>query len=215
MSSDQIFKDARREYEKGALDESSIAACPFTQFRDWLEAAMRTESNEGNACALATVGSEGSPSVRMVLLKSYTPEGFVFFTNYESKKGRDLEANAAAALLFYWPTLERQVRIEGSVEKIAAAESDSYFYSRPRGAQLSAAVSTQSRVASSRRELELAYERLEQRVGEGVVSRPSTWGGYRVVPNMFEFWQGRESRLHDRLRYLPDGSSWRIERLWP
>lgn len=215
MSSDQIFKDARREYERGVLDEASVAACPFAQFRGWLDVAMRTEPNEGNACALATVGGDGRPSARMVLLKSYTTEGLVFFSNYESRKGQDLEAHSAAALLFYWPTLERQVRIEGHVVKITSSESDSYFYSRPKGAQLSAAVSKQSKVAHSRQELDRAYQSLERQVGEGAVTRPSTWGGYRVVPNMFEFWQGRESRLHDRLRYLSDGNSWRIERLWP
>jgi len=215
MSSDQIFKNARREYEKGALDESSVTACPFEQFRGWFDVAMRLESNEGNACALATVGADSKPSVRMVLLKAFDTRGAVFFTNYESRKGRELEGNPRAALLFYWPNMERQVRIEGAVEKLLASETDSYFYSRPKRAQLSAAVSLQSKVALSRQEIDLAYQRLEEEVGDAQVARPPHWGGYRLKPDAFEFWQGREGRLHDRLRYLPHGAAWSIERLWP
>jgi len=215
MSSKDIYKDTRKEYTKGQLDEVSISASPFEQFSQWLNDAATSGHIEPTACALGTAGTDGSPSVRMVLLKSFNESGFVFFTNYTSKKGRHLATNPKAALLFHWPILERQVRIEGRCEKISAEESDQYFYSRPRGAQLGAAVSLQSQQAQSRQTIEDSYKKLEQQVGEGRVPRPDTWGGYRLIPNEFEFWQGRESRLHDRIRYIRAQSAWERSRLWP
>ena len=169
-----------------------------------------------NACAIATVGKDLRPSVRMVLLKSLEEQGFVFFTNYESQKGRQIAQNSFGSMLFYWASLERQVRIEGRFEMVSAAESDSYFAVRPRTAQLRAAVSRQSEVVSSRAELEGAYAEAERRSGGAPIVRPAHWGGYRLLPESFEFWQGRESRLHDRIRYSQlRGGLWRIERLWP
>lgn len=215
MSSDDIFKGVRKEYERGALDETSIDASPFVQFKSWLEHALASGQEEPNACALATTGTDGQPSVRMVLLKSFNESGFTFFTNYLSSKGHQLASNPKAALLFYWPFLERQVRIEGVCEKVSATDTDSYFYSRPKGAQIGAAISLQSKVVASRAVIEEAYRELESNVGDGQIVRPEGWGGYRLVPHKFEFWQGRESRLHDRLRYEDRASAWKIERLWP
>lgn len=215
MSSDDLFKGLRKEYEQGALRESEVSDSPFVQFKEWFHVAMSREGYEPNACALATASRDGAPSVRMVLLKAFDDRGFVFFTNYESQKGMHIMANPQVALLFYWPALERQVRIEGVCEKVSDGEADSYFASRPKSARLGAVVSSQSRVASSREEIEESYEQLVRRVGDGDVQRPSHWGGYRVVPIRFEFWQGRESRLHDRLRYEQESQGWRIERLWP
>jgi pyridoxamine 5'-phosphate oxidase len=215
MSSDEIFKGVRKEYEQGSLDEGAIARCPFEQFRVWLDEAIEAGHIEPNACALGTVGADGQPSVRMVLLKSFDASGFVFFTNYLSRKGRQISANPRASLLFYWPLLERQVRIEGRCEKVSEEETDRYFYGRPKGAQLGAAVSQQSESVESRLVIDEAYQKLVEGVGDGRVERPRHWGGYRLVPHEFEFWQGRESRLHDRIRYLPQGSSWETSRLWP
>lgn len=215
MSSDDIFKGVRKEYERGALDESSSSSDPFAQFTTWFDDALRSGQEEPNACALATSGSDGQPSVRMVLLKSFKEGGFTFFTNYLSRKGQQLASNPKASLLFYWPSLERQVRIEGICEKIPAADTDAYFYSRPKGSQLGAAISLQSQVVASREAIDEAYRKLESDIGDGRVRRPEGWGGYRLVPTTFEFWQGRESRLHDRLRYEKDVSFWKISRLWP
>lgn len=215
MTSDDVFREARKEYEKGTLEESAMATCPFRQFSRWFEEAVASGYVEPNACALGTVGSDGQPSVRMVLLKSHDMRGFVFFTNYLSRKGVQLEANPLASLLFYWPLMERQVRIEGRCEKVSDAETESYFYARPKGAQLGAAVSHQSQVVESRVVIDQAYQQLSQEVGEGRVSRPTHWGGYRVIPHEFEFWQGRESRLHDRIRYTLRAAIWETSRLWP
>jgi pyridoxamine 5'-phosphate oxidase len=151
----------------------------------------------------------------MVLLKAVDDRGFSFFTNYESVKGQQISQNAYGSMLFYWASLERQIRIEGSFEFLTAAESDSYFASRPRGAQLGAIVSKQSRVVASRRELEAAFSEAERAIGSEPLTRPAHWGGYRLVPTQFEFWQGRESRLHDRVRYLKTANTWVAERLWP
>ena len=215
MSSGDIFKSVRKEYERGALLEEHVSPDPFEQFRGWFDAAVVSEREEPNACALATVGGDLQPSVRMVLLKSFDERGFVIFTNYHSAKGRQIEQNPLVSLLFYWSSLERQIRVEGRCELVSASEADTYFASRPRGSQLGAAVSRQSEVASSRQAIDDAYVALERSVGEDEVPRPEHWGGYRIVPAKFEFWQGRESRLHDRLVYVHRDAAWELARLWP
>jgi pyridoxamine 5'-phosphate oxidase len=195
------------------LDEAELDPDPLRQFAAWFEDAGAAGVRAPEAMALATATADGGPSVRMVLMKSFDEHGFVFFTGYESRKGAELSANSRAALLFYWDPLGRQVRIEGPVERVAEAESDAYFASRPRGAQISATVSPQSRVVESRARLEAAAAELEARGGE--LRRPPAWGGFRVAPESYEFWQHRANRLHDRLRYRRDGGAWTIERLGP
>ena len=194
------------------LDETGVDPDPLRQFAAWFEeagAAVRAPE----AMAIATAAADGRPSVRMVLLKGFDERGFVFFTGYESRKGGELTANPRAALLFHWDPLGQQVRIEGPVERVSEAESDAYFASRPRGAQISASVSPQSRVVESRAALEAAAAELEARGGE--LPRPPTWGGFRLAPETYEFWQHRANRLHDRVRYSRDGDAWKIERLGP
>ena len=189
---------------------------PLAQFRAWFDAAGASEAQLAEAAALATATATGAPSVRMVLVKAVAGDGFVFYTGYESRKGGELDENPQAALLFYWPALGRQVRVEGPVERVAAAESDAYFESRPRGSRLSAAASEQSRPVAGRRELEERVARLGEELGEGPVTRPGRWGGYRLTPRAYEFWQHRDDRLHDRFRYAPEpGGGWAIERLQP
>jgi pyridoxamine 5'-phosphate oxidase len=210
------FSKTRIEYQKGELDIDSIESDPFAQFRRWYEQALEVDKHEPNACALATVGADLQPAVRMVLLKGLDQRGFVFFSNYLSRKGRELEHNNRAALAFYWGNLERQVRIEGVVERVSEAENDEYFARRPRDSQFGSAVSRQSEVATSRQELERAMAELRRSVGDGPVPRPAHWGGYRLVPTCFEFWQGRENRLHDRFQYTAQAAgTWKVERLWP
>jgi pyridoxamine 5'-phosphate oxidase len=204
----------RQNYDVGALDEADADADPFRQFTRWFDEALNADLMEPNAMALATVDAHGRPGSRMVLLKGVDEKGFVFFTNYESRKGLDLAANPMAALLFWWDRLHRQVRVEGRVEKVEDAESERYFQSRPYGSRIGAAASPQSRVIGSRAELEERFRALEAAHPEDL-PRPAHWGGFRVVPDHFEFWQGRESRLHDRLVYRPAGDAWRIERLAP
>jgi len=195
------------------LDETAVDPDPLRQFAAWFEEAGAAGVRAPEAMALATATSDGRPSVRMVLLKGFDERGFVFFTGYESRKGAELAANPRAALLFHWDALGRQVRIEGTVERVSEAESDAYFRSRPRGAQISASVSPQSRVVESRASLEARAAELEARGGE--LPRPPTWGGFRLAPETYEFWQHRANRLHDRLRYSRDGDAWKIERLAP
>ncbi|ARP87701.1 pyridoxamine 5'-phosphate oxidase [Bordetella genomosp. 9] len=208
--------DLRQSYEKNVLLESDAAASPFDQFAVWFDEALAAQVPEPNAMTLATVDAQGRPSARIVLVKGADARGFVFYTNYESRKGQDLAANPRASLLFFWQPLERQIRIEGTVEKTTAEESDAYFHSRPLGSRLGAWASRQSRPVS-REALEAALRECEQRYGD-TPPRPAHWGGYRLVPDRFEFWQGRPSRLHDRLVYEPDAaaaSGWRIVRLSP
>ncbi len=198
------------------LSEADLAPDPFAQFQAWFDTALAAGLPEPNAMTLATATPDGRPSARMVLIKGVDSRGFVFYTNYESRKGRELEANPWAALVFYWPELERQIRIEGRVERVAAEESDAYFASRPLGSRLGAWASPQSQVIPGRDVLEARLRDLEARFASGDVPRPPHWGGYRVVPEAVEFWQGRPSRLHDRLRYTRQADGrWAIERLAP
>jgi pyridoxamine 5'-phosphate oxidase len=206
--------DARRDYLGEPLNESDSDADPFAQFARWFEQARQTEVDP-TAMALATATRDGRPSVRNVLLKGVDPRGFVFYTNYESRKARELEATGRASLLFTWRSLERQVRVDGTVERVTAAESDAYFATRPIESRLSVYASKQSEVVDSRDTLELLFNAARERF-EDTVPRPDWWGGYRVIPDEFEFWQGRPSRLHDRLRYQGGpGGPWRRERLAP
>jgi pyridoxamine 5'-phosphate oxidase len=207
--------DLRREYAKARLDEGTVSADPITEFARWFEEAVKAEVEEPNAMTLATASTDGIPSARIVLLKGFDQRGFVFFTDYRSQKGAELEQNPRAALVFYWPELERQVRITGVVSTIARAESEVYFRTRPRGSRISAWVSHQSQVIASRKQLEERIPELESRFPGDEVPLPPYWGGFRLAPAAMEFWQGRPSRLHDRIRYLRDGGAWRIERLSP
>jgi pyridoxamine 5'-phosphate oxidase len=210
------LRDLRLNYERGVLDEATVASDPFAQFAAWFEEAARTDGVvEPNAVTLASVAADGQPAARVVLLRGYDPRGFVFFTNYESRKGRELDGAGKASLLFWWGQLERQIRIDGAVERIAAAESDDYFARRPRGHRLSAWASQQSAVVASRDVLEAQMRAAAERFAGGDVPRPPYWGGYRVVPAAFEFWQGRRNRVHDRIAYVRDGEGWRRERLSP
>lgn len=206
----------RKDYLRGELDESTVDVDPVVQFGTWLDEAIQAKLIEANAMTVATVGEDGQPAARTVLLKSFDLNGFVFATSYASQKGQQISATHRASLLFYWPALERQVRIGGRIEKVSAEDSDALYYARPVDARISAIISPQSQVIPNR-------EYLAQRVAEVKASlpdgqgpqRPDTWGGYRIVPQMFEFWQGRQNRLHDRIRYRRDGENWIIERLAP
>jgi pyridoxamine 5'-phosphate oxidase len=209
-------KHIRVDYGKHALDESHVLADPIAQFARWFDDAVNAKCAEPNAMVVATANSSGVPSARVMLLKGFDEQGFVFFTNYTSKKAADLEKNPHVALVFFWHDLERQVRIEGSIEKVSRQESEVYFYSRPRESQIGAWTSHQSRAIKSRRELEKREKELIARFGDGPVPFPDFWGGYRVAPATIEFWQGRASRLHDRLVYHKErDGSWTISRLEP
>jgi len=199
---------------RAGLSEAGADSDPFRQFERWFEDALRARLPLPNAMTLATVTAAGAPSARIVLLKGIERGGFVFYTNYRSRKGRELEARADACLISFWPELERQVRIEGGVEKVAEAEADDYYATRPLGARLSAWASAQSERVADRAALEAALEEAQRRYGERP-PRPPHWGGYRVIPDSFEFWQGRADRLHDRLLYRREASDWTIERLAP
>jgi pyridoxamine 5'-phosphate oxidase len=209
------FHKLRKDYKLQTLDEAGADANPLTQFARWLAEAVASGIIEPNAMTVATSTKDGKPSARILLLKGYDENGFVFYTNYGSRKGDELAANPQAALLFYWAELERQVRIEGSVEKVSREQSEVYFGTRPRAAQLGACGSPQSRVVAGREELEKGLQEVQQKWGDEKISCPKNWGGYRVKPERFEFWQGRQNRLHDRLLYTPKGKGWKMERLAP
>lgn len=211
----RTLSELRQEYALGALSRTSVDPDPWRQFQRWLQEAVASQLPEPNAMILATVDAAGQPSARAVLLKDLDDQGFVFFTNYLSPKGEQLAANPQAALVFLWQELQRQVRIEGVVHRVSAEESEAYFHSRPLGARLGAAASRQSQPVADRRTLEDRFRQLSEQYPAGQIPRPAHWGGYRLVPLMLEFWQGRENRLHDRLRYRRQDGGWIIERLEP
>ena len=207
--------DLRREYARARLDEKDVSHDPIVEFARWFAEAQEAQVGEPNAMTLATSTVAGSPAARIVLLKGFDQRGFVFFTDYRSRKGAELDANPRAALVFFWGELERQVRITGTVERTSKQDSEAYFRTRPLGSRLGAWVSHQSVVIPGRAQLESGLREVEERFLGGEVPLPPHWGGYRVRPEEIEFWQGRESRLHDRIRYTRDGDRWRIERLSP
>lgn len=208
--------DKRKVYEKSQLIESEIKENPIEQFRDWfLDASSNPTVSEANAMAISTVENDGCPRIRMVLLKEYTYEGFIFYTNYESRKGKSIDKTHKACLHFFWPGLERQIIIKADVEKIPENLSDGYFHSRPKGSQLGAVVSPQSEVIPNREFLEIKLKELEAQFINSEIPRPENWGGYIAKPYEIEFWQGRPNRLHDRIIYTLKDMDWEISRLAP
>jgi len=210
-----ILHDLRKDYSTGGLTEADAGGDPFALFHRWLDQAIAAELSDPNAMILATATPEGMPSARAVLLKALDARGFTFFTNYDSRKGREMAANPRVALCFLWHQLERQVRVEGTVEVVTAAESDEYYAKRPLGSRLGAWASPQSAVISGREVLEVEHAALMAKYPDGNPPRPPNWGGYRVLPEVLEFWQGRPSRLHDRIRFTRTPTGWKRERLAP
>lgn len=209
------LNDLRRDYATGGLSEGDLAPDPVSMFRRWMHDAVTAGLYEPNAFVLASVGEDGTPASRMLLLKGLDQRGFVFFSNYTSRKGSEIAANPRVSLLFPWHQLERQVRVEGTAERLGGAENDAYFAGRPRAAQLGAWASPQSEVVPDRTALDDRYREVVARFGDADVPRPEHWGGYLVAPEVVEFWQGGLGRMHDRLRYRRAGDGWTIDRLAP
>lgn len=210
------LKDYRKSYEKGELLEQDLPESPFELFHSWFSLADSSSAiEEANAMTLATVDVNGQPRSRVVLLKSVSKEGFKFFTNFSSEKGRHLEQNPKCCISFFWPALEKQVIVEGEAEKLSHSESEEYFHSRPRGSQLGATASLQSSVIQSREALEEKIKDLNKKYEGMTIPKPEIWGGYLIRPQLFEFWQGRKNRLHDRIRYRSNAEKWIVERLSP
>lgn len=210
------IQNLRKDYSSESLSEDDVLENPYLQFEKWFKEALNAEISEPNAMTLATASKEGIPSARIVLLKEFTLDGFVFYTNYNSQKGKEIESNPYASIVFFWVDLERQIRIEGVVEKVSEEESSSYFYSRPKGSQLGALTSPQSQTIPNRKFLEDKLVELEEEYLVKDIPKPEHWGGYRVIPNRIEFWQGRSSRLHDRIVYIQSkDNTWKFERLAP
>lgn len=205
----------RTDYRLLKLDEKQVDKNPLIQFSTWFEQAVQADLEEVNAMTLATVGANGTPSARIVLLKDLEDNGFIFYTNYESNKGRELAANPNASLVFFWPALQRQVRINGLVEKVSTKTAENYFQSRPIGSQFGAWASPQSQVITNRKVLEQNLQSVVEKYKDQTIPKPPHWGGYKVIPTLIEFWQGRASRLHDRILYTKVGEEWKIERLAP
>lgn len=212
---DKILPGLNREYNFGKLEAEDLAASPFEQFGRWLEEAVKAGVAKPNAMALSTSSAKGIPSARVILLKGFSEKGFIFYTNYSSPKAKDLKTNSYASLLFFWPEQDRQIRIDGRVAKTSREESERYFRSRSDEAKLASWISEQSQVIESRRELEQKWKALQKKFQKKPIPLPPFWGGYRLIPDGFEFWQGRERRLNDRLRYCKKSGRWRIERLQP
>ncbi|BAY36781.1 pyridoxal 5'-phosphate synthase [Nostoc sp. NIES-2111] len=215
MTMDKTIADLRKDYTLEGLSKTEVDPNPFIQFKKWFEQALAAQLPEPNAMTIATTTPDGKPSARMVLLKDFDERGFVFFTNYNSRKGQELAANPQAALVFWWAELERQVRILGRVEKVSESESDYYFESRPAKSRLGAWASNQSEIIPTREVLEQRMQELQSKYENQEIPRPQHWGGLRVIPTEIEFWQGRSSRLHDRLLYTYVDGSWKIQRLSP
>ena len=209
------FEELRVEYRSAPLELTDLDSDPFVQLSRWIDAAVSAGVEEPNAFVLATSGEDGRPAARTLLLKGLSPEGLVFFTNYLSRKGTELASNPQASAVFLWVPIRRQVRVEGVVEKVAPEVSDEYFASRPVEARFASAASPQSEVVESRQHLEQLLDDLRRAHPDGDVPRPGHWGGYRLIPDCFEFWQGREARFHDRFRYVQSKAGWRIDRLAP
>lgn len=209
------LQEMRTEYKQATLDESTVPTDPFILFETWFSQAVETQVKDPNSMILATSSKENIPNIRAVLLKIFDEKGFVFFTNYNSTKAKEIAQNPHVALEFLWLDLERQVRVIGTCEKISTSESMSYFMKRSRGCQLGAWVSEQSSVISSRNILQMQIEKMKQKFADGSIPLPDFWGGYRVIPSQIEFWQGRENRLHDRILYTRDNGGWNIQRLAP
>jgi pyridoxamine 5'-phosphate oxidase len=209
------ISEIRNDYKLKQLDKSHISSDPIAQMELWLNEAIDSSLYEATAMTVSTVSGDGRPSSRILLLKGITHQGFIFFTNYKSRKGKDLTKNPYGAINFFWPELERQVRIEGKIEKVSEKESDEYFQSRPRGSQLGASVSPQSEVINEREKIERERDEMEKKYEGKIIPRPLQWGGYILKPDYFEFWQGRQDRLHDRIAYTLNGNEWKVDRLAP
>lgn len=211
------LSDLRKEYSKAGLNEADLDVSPFVQFEKWFQQAGEAELDEPNAMCLATVGADGQPSTRVVLLKGFSEKGLTFYTNYESRKAKEMDAHPRVSVNFLWLPLQRQVNVTGRVERVSKAESLKYFLSRPLGSRLGAWTSPQSKVITSRQILEMKLDQMKRKFADGKIPIPDNWGGYRIVPNTFEFWQGRPNRLHDRFLYLRNlaEDTWTIERLAP